>query len=200
MTATPPQDSDLPLVAYLFEAALVPVALAAGWITGVHPLGDLSLAGDQSFEQLGALLWGALATLPLVAALVAGEYFPLGPLGSLRRLVAERIAPLFRSASVWQLAMISAVAGLGEEMLFRGWLQTWIGDVVGPPYGPVVGLLLASSAFAACHALSRAYAVVVLLVGLYLGLLMMVTGSVLAPVVAHSLYDFVALLWIRHQR
>jgi membrane protease YdiL (CAAX protease family) len=32
--------------------------------------------------------------------------------------------------------------------------------------------------------------------GLYLGILFQLTGNLLAPVVAHATYDFVALLWV----
>jgi hypothetical protein len=44
------------------------------------------------------------------------------------------------------------------------------------------------------HSVSAAYALVAGAVGLYLGSLYLITQNLLAPVVAHALYDFVALL------
>jgi membrane protease YdiL (CAAX protease family) len=44
--------------------------------------------------------------------------------------------------------------------------------------------------------LSATYAILAALIGLYLGLLLIWTGSLLAPAVAHGLYDFIALLYL----
>ena len=44
------------------------------------------------------------------------------------------------------------------------------------------------------HWVSTTYAVVAGIVGLYLGSLYLITQNLLAPVVTHALYDFVALL------
>jgi membrane protease YdiL (CAAX protease family) len=48
--------------------------------------------------------------------------------------------------------------------------------------------------FGIAHWVTTAYAVVAGVVGLYLGLLYVITENLLAPAVAHALYDFVALL------
>ena len=44
--------------------------------------------------------------------------------------------------------------------------------------------------------MTRPYAVVAGLVGVYLGWLQMVSGHLLAPIVAHATYDFVALMYL----
>jgi hypothetical protein len=44
--------------------------------------------------------------------------------------------------------------------------------------------------------LSATYAILAALIGLYLGLLLIWTGNLLAPAVAHGLYDFIALLYL----
>ena len=53
----------------------------------------------------------------------------------------------------------------------------------------VIGL-----AFGAVHWLTPTYALLAGLVGVYLGALYAVSGNLLAPITAHALYDFVALV------
>ena len=56
-------------------------------------------------------------------------------------------------------------------------------------------LVLASVLFGACHFVNWAYAVTATLLGLYLGVLWLFTGNVLAPAVTHAVYDFVAVVY-----
>ena len=55
-------------------------------------------------------------------------------------------------------------------------------------------LVAASFVFGCFHPLSATYAVLAALIGLYLGLLLIFTGNLLAPALAHGLYDFIALV------
>ena len=81
------------------------------------------------------------------------------------------------------------MAGIGEELLFRGVLQpalaahlpTWIAVVA-------VGTL-----FGLAHWLTAAYAVLAGIVGIYLGALFALSGNLLVPIAAHACYDLVAL-------
>jgi membrane protease YdiL (CAAX protease family) len=57
-------------------------------------------------------------------------------------------------------------------------------------------LLLAAALFGVLHFITPAYAVLAGLLGLYMGVLYLVTGNLLVPIVVHSLYDFVALLYL----
>jgi membrane protease YdiL (CAAX protease family) len=59
-----------------------------------------------------------------------------------------------------------------------------------------LALLATSLLFGLVHFASRSYAVMASIMGLYLGILFQLTGNLLAPVVAHATYDFVALLWV----
>jgi hypothetical protein len=47
---------------------------------------------------------------------------------------------------------------------------------------------------------SLTYAVIAALIGAYLGAIMLLTQNVLTPIVAHGLYDFVALLYLVYGR
>jgi membrane protease YdiL (CAAX protease family) len=59
-----------------------------------------------------------------------------------------------------------------------------------------LALAAASVSFGLVHFASRAYATVAGIIGLYLGALFLWQESLLAPIVTHTLYDFVALLYV----
>jgi membrane protease YdiL (CAAX protease family) len=91
------------------------------------------------------------------------------------------------------LAVISALAGLGEEMLFRGVVQTLIERASGSPW---LAVAAASVLFGLAHPITRTYAVLAALIGVYLGWLFLANGNLLVPIVAHAAYDFVALVYL----
>jgi membrane protease YdiL (CAAX protease family) len=111
-------------------------------------------------------------------------------------MVDRQVVPLFADLSLLQLAAISLAAGFGEELLFRGVLQSSLSDRLGPPWGIWAGLLFASVIFGMCHWLTFTYALLATLIGVYLGTLLLVTENLLAPIVSHALYDFVALIYM----
>jgi hypothetical protein len=104
--------------------------------------------------------------------------------------------PLLAGSSLFEIAGLSALAGLGEEMLFRGVVQPAIAGLFDPPWAPWLGLAGASVLFGLAHAVTRAYVILAALVGAYLGGLWLLTENLLVPVVAHALYDFGAILWL----
>ena len=57
-------------------------------------------------------------------------------------------------------------------------------------------MIVLSLLFGLAHALTRTYAVLATLVGFYLGFLFWLTGNLLAPILAHAVYDFVALVYL----
>jgi membrane protease YdiL (CAAX protease family) len=108
----------------------------------------------------------------------------------LRHLVRERVVPLFARCSVFEMAIIAILAGVGEELFFRGLLQTAIANTSSV----WIGLVVASAIFGLAHFLSRTYAILAGLIGLYLGVLFIAMDNLAVPVIAHALYDFVALV------
>ena len=104
--------------------------------------------------------------------------------------------PLFRQATLTQLAVISLMAGLGEELLFRGVIQGKITQVVGGPAGNWVGAIVAALLFGLAHSVSLTYAILAALIGLYLSWTWLATGNLLVPIAAHTVYDFVALVYL----
>ena len=79
------------------------------------------------------------------------------------------------------------MASLAEEPLFRGTL------LVAIDHG-VLGVMITSLLFAACHWLRPKFLLFwfwAMLEGIWFGLLMVATGSLLIPMIAHGLHDIV---------
>ena len=108
------------------------------------------------------------------------------------KLADELLAPLFSNWTLAELAVVSALAGIGEEMLFRGVAQAALSDALGK----WSGLAAASAIFGLVHFLSPLYALFATLIGAFLGLLWIMTGNLLAPIVTHGLYDFTVLVYL----
>ena len=195
----PPRRSILRL-ALVVEVALGVFAVAISLPLGHWPLPGVSFrAPDWASLGMGAA-WGLAGAVPMIAMLLVIDRWPIGPLEDLKRFVSELVVPLFAPLNLLQLALISALAGIGEEMLFRGVLQDLLAQRIGGTGGLVVGLLAGSVVFGVCHWLTPTYAALATLIGLYMGVLLVVSGSILAPIVAHAAYDFVALWYLVKRR
>lgn len=157
-----------------------------------------------------ACLWALLAGLPLPLGRplrgVLWGIFAAGVLGavnfgllharanhwpgdSLRYVCRVIVRPLFEHVTAWQIAVVSVLAGVAEELLFRGVLQ------------PMIGLPAASVIFGAVHVGGRGflgYGVWAACIGALFGWLMVETGGLLAPIVAHGVYDALALAYVRY--
>lgn len=164
------------------------VAVGLGWLVGTMPTATLK----WSATDLG---WGVAATIPMLAAFWICIKTPWRPLENITHALDETLIPMLRQSSLIDLAAISLLAGLGEELLFRGFLQQIVGDWFGGPAGVWVGLAVASLAFGLLHAVTPTYAVLATLIGLYLGWLWIATGNLLSPITAHAVYDFIAVLY-----
>jgi uncharacterized protein len=168
-----------------FEGGLALLALLLGWLLGTPPLADFRWSASDA-----AL--GAAAAVPMLALFLLIERYPAGPLGRIRRFLDEVVRPLFRKSSPLELAVISLLAGLGEEMLFRGVIQAALQGWLGP----LPALLLASALFGLLHPITATYVVLAAVLGLYLGGVWMLTGNLLVVIVTHALYDFVLLVYL----
>lgn len=93
------------------------------------------------------------------------------------------------------IALISLCAGVGEEALFRGGIQNFLADHIG-----VAGAILVSSGlFAALHLGKPVITALLLVVGVVFGVAYVATGSLLAVIIGHALYDIWALRYLHSQ-
>lgn len=181
-----PAAGELLALALAGESLLALLALAWSRVrdlplrAGAGPWIGHAAAGAASAAALAAVNWWILRRAPAVRVVRA-----------LRRVFREVLDPLFANVGMREVVVVSLAAGIGEELAFRGALQ------------PEIGLIPASLVFGALHTGGRgtlvfgAWAAVM---GAALGGLAAATGGLLAPVVAHALYDAAALAWIRHRR
>ena len=105
-----------------------------------------------------------------------------------RSVYDEIIVPLFGRMSFGAAIILGIAAGIGEEWLFRGVVQ------------PLVGLVAASFLFGFAHVGSRRmlpFGVWATAMGAVMGGLAIVTEGLTAPMVAHGVYDILALEYIR---
>ena len=156
----------------------------ARWL-GISPL-------DQLHATPSALGVGIVAAVPLLLGL---RWTLTTGSNSVRRLVAlvvEQLGPLLAPRSPLELVLLAALAGFAEETLFRGVLQAGLARAMPESWA----LVVASAGFGLAHFITPAYAVLAGLAGLYLGGLFLFQGSLTAPIVAHAVYDVVALNYV----
>lgn len=164
------------------EAGLLLLAWAVGRWLGISPW-------EQLRPTLSSVAIGIVAAAPLLLGL---RWTLTTSSKSIRRLVAlvvEQLGPLLAPRSRVELALLAGLAGLAEEVLFRGVVQTGLARLLPQE----VALVVASAAFGLGHFITPAYALLAGLAGLYLGGLFLLQGTLIAPIVAHAVYDLVAL-------
>ena len=188
----PPNSESFIFHGAMFELGLVGLALMLGWLGLRDP--DQSLVRFTFQEVVGpALLWGTLGTIPLLAYLYVVERIPLGVFKEISNVTEASIRPMFATASFADLVLISLLAGLSEELLFRWSIQGGLAYWIDGTAGVWIGLVAASLLFGVCHFLNWAYAIVTFFVGLYFGWMMIWTGTWMAPAISHALFDLIAL-------
>jgi uncharacterized protein len=182
-------DKHFAFTAAAVESSLVVVALVLGWLLGTPPLKTFCF-------NLSGAGYGLAATLPMLAMFWLCLQCPWRPFTEITRVLDESIVPLFRNCSIVEIAIIAALAGIGEEVLFRGVVQAAVAEGIGGQKGIWLGLLISAFLFGMMHPITPAYALLAGLIGLYLGWLWLASGNLLPPIIAHGLYDFVAILYL----
>jgi len=95
---------------------------------------------------------------------------------------------------------LAITAGVGEELLFRGWLQT---ALTGPSgldnswYRIGFGILIAYIAVGMTHPIRRTYVACAAMMGALMGGLYLVTQNLLSSIVAHAVYDAIVLISLK---
>jgi len=174
-------------LAAVVEGGLVAAALALGWLVAIAPF-------DAFHFRLDAAAWGVAATLPLIALFALSLRFPLRPLARIHQLLVELLGPSLAACRWYDLVLLALLAGVSEELLFRGVIQPWLEGKLGPAGGLVVSNVL----FGLAHSVTLTYTLLAGGVGVYLGVLLEITGerNLLTPMLTHALYDYLAFLII----
>jgi membrane protease YdiL (CAAX protease family) len=161
------------------------LAMAAAW----DVWRQLGLRAALTTWSLADVRLGMIAAAPplLIIPLLewrVDRYIP--GLQGLQRSISLVLAPLVGRIRFVEVLALSALAGVSEEVFFRGALQREI------------GVILASVIFGLFHAVSFPYVLWATAVGGYLAWLAQWHGNLSVPIVAHTMIDIAGLLYIRH--
>lgn len=171
--------------ACLFEAALIVVAIVLGWLSDIMPFATLHYSES-------AMIYGILGTIPLFMLFLLLEQLQLESVVTIRRFLLETLGPALQRSDWADLFILAAIAGVSEEVLFRGVIQPWM----EASWGMTAGLIGSNIIFGLVHSITPLYTVLATLVGIYLGLALDYGGdrNLLTPILIHWLYDFLAFL------
>ncbi|MFA6162743.1 MAG: CPBP family intramembrane glutamic endopeptidase [Methylobacter sp.] len=183
MHKSPFKPADFFKKACYFESALVLVAVALGWIADIDPFENLHFSET-------VIAYGVIGTAPLFLLFLTMEQIQLESVVKIRSLLLETLGPGLHRYHWTDLLMLAAIAGISEEILFRGVIQPWMES----SWGMAAGLIGSNIIFGLVHAVTPLYAALAALVGIYLGLSLDYGGdrNLLTPVIIHGLYDFLA--------
>ena len=175
------------MMGYAVEGGLGVLAVVIAWFA------EIRLVPEVRFSATTAG-WGLAGTLPMLAVLFLLLRVTWPPIARIREIVRTFASQFLQRANWLEIALLCILAGVGEELLFRGVLQ----ELITGWTNEVVGIVLAGVAFGAVHFLTKTYFVLAVGVGCYLGWLYTATRSLTAPIVAHAVYDFIALAIVLH--
>lgn len=171
------------------------LALLAGQALLMTAAGvGLWLLSGRSLDGFITFSWAQTATgIVFAAALiaVAATLFRAFPETSERliRLQSDTYRFLGPQLSWPAIVAISLCAGISEEAALRAGLQTLLGDSLGP----VAAIAVSSAVFAALHLAKPVITGLLFGIGILFGAVYWQTGSLLAVMIAHVLYDVWAL-------
>lgn len=176
------------------QALLIPIAI---FIAKFLNLPNSGLGAG--FQMKGAILDGVKFTLPLfgIAGLLrlvepysnalqnvtkATQRSVLSVLGSTRR-------PFF---ALFVSCILGAIAGIGEEWLFRGVFQELLSQKF---QSPNLSLALSGLVFGLLHAVTPVYAILAGAASVFFGYLYIISHNLAVPMITHAVYDVFALMW-----
>jgi membrane protease YdiL (CAAX protease family) len=170
------------IMAFLSEGLALLIAFILGLLFDI----DLFQLPDNALHDIVTGTMAALIPFLLFILLLSSraETFPL--LRSLKRTMLTQVRPLFANARLIDLVVISLIAGIAEEMLFRGIVQVKF------------GIITASVVFGLAHSVTPAYVLIATLMGLYIGYVFSAAGNLLVPIQLHFIYDLLALVYLKY--
>lgn len=170
------------VVRFAAGAFVIELLLAEGALRGFSGRGVTDLL---HFSQgLPLSLIAGLIVAAVVAA-VSRSFFATFA----RDLTVELLVPIFRGLPGRDIAALSMLPGLGEEVFFRGALQ------------PIIGIAPTAIVFGLLHSgFSRRllpYGIWATIVGGLLGALYLWTGNLWGSIVAHAVINASGAIWLR---
>lgn len=146
------------------------------------------------FGQLGL---GIAIAVGLIIVFTAMDYIPWSHLKKVSQKTKDVLCDMLKTSSRFNRFLVCFLAGIGEEILFRGFVFVAIFEFW--PWGLeynlniIAAVIVSSVLFGFGHYVTLLYFIITGLLGVAFCLVFLWTGSLIAPVVAHVLYDFYAM-------
>lgn len=176
----------------LFATAIAGTAFLALTAIGLSFLFGTPLAPQLAFS-IDNISIGIIATLPLVIFLHWFSITNNPTFKAFRQSQIEFFANIGFEFTPFRILSMAIAAGISEELLFRGVLQSWLAS----HSTTIIAIIIVNVLFGLLHMRTVLYAVIAGLVGAYLGALYAVADNLIAPMVTHGLYDYIALYYTR---
>jgi membrane protease YdiL (CAAX protease family) len=164
--------------AALVYLALTVVALGVAWAAGVdlRPL----LRFDWTAAALGV---GAVVPMSIV--------FFVAP--DLKDKVVDLLGPALAECRMFDLMLLAAMAGVSEELVFRGAIEGWL-----QRYDIVAAMIVTNILFGLMHPITLVYFLIAAGFGFYFSVLANLGAerNLTAPILAHTVYDFLGFLLV----
>ena len=171
-----------------FAAVMGGMAIMLAAAFGFSLLFETPLGLQIRLDAEGAFI-GVAATLPLVAFLAWFMQSKDPDIAAFRVSQIEFFSQIGFTFTPSRILLMSLGAGVAEEALFRGVFQTFADRNL-----PVAAaIVLPNILFGLLHARTAMYAAISGGVGIYLGVVFWLSGNLLVPMIAHAVYDVVAL-------
>jgi membrane protease YdiL (CAAX protease family) len=154
--------------------------------------------GALQFAAIDWQWWGFSAGMDLLLAVLAAlltygtiylMYRHGGRFAATLLADVQKITVHFTDYSWAKIACVALLAGVGEELLFRIALQSWLANHVAI----YLAIFAPALVFGLLHFLSWSYFIAATVMGLLFGIVYHLTQSAMLVIVWHAVYDLIAL-------
>lgn len=161
---------------------------------GLWRLSGRDLGRFISFSWTEVVLGLGFASVLILSAAALFHGFPKTS-ERLVRMQSETYRFLGPNLGWPSFVLISLVAGISEEAALRAGLQTLLSDHLGS----LAAIAVSSAIFAALHLAKPIITALLFAIGVLFGVVYWQTGSLLAVMIAHVLYDIWALRYLNRE-
>lgn len=191
-----------------FELAIGIIALIVAWFAEIDARAYIGPLEELTWQGIGGdVAIGLLASLPLLGAITLLMRIEHESIAAIKRLADAPTMKALLSLSTVELLILSLCAGIGEELAFRGCILPLVtalplagGEIPNPyqvgesfsvaiPSLLVAAVVFSSIGFGMLHPITKLYVFVASLMGVYFAALLIFSGSLVVPIVAHAAYD-----------
>ena len=171
------------------EGGLAVLAIVIAWFAGIS-------LRDMFVLEPFPILIAVVGTVPMLVFCRLVYVLPFKTVEFTRRFLQSVYRDFIRHCTVIQLLLVAIMSGVGEELMFRGILQTSITNGCGGgTWGLAIGIVLTSALFGLVHPINKLYVFLCFVIGIYLGLLFAWSGNnLIVPIIIHAIYNFVIFL------